>query len=232
MNTSIEDELKKIDHYQKFPLMKPFIGENYFNAPQKVMVIGESFFFDHYPQNENPKINPGAQVWYSSTENELQVEKQLCIDTRHIVKTSKHHFYISLEKILSQSLEYTKSKGSKAVHNIVFMNAFQRPANHKGQSIKGLAVEQDFQIASTTISQVIEIVKPSFVIFVSKYSWDNVGIRLQKQENILYDYTVHPASYGEWHDKKNIHSKYKFLKLLKDYGQLSNRANVQQEYLQ
>lgn len=215
MKNHFDEQLKKIDHFQKFPSMLPYIGENYFTALKKILVIGESHFFDHYPQNENPKINPGAKVWYSSTEKELQEDKRLCIDTRNVVQTSTHHFFNSLEHILSQSIKYTSPK---AVHNIAFMNAFQRPSNHKGQSIKGLAVEQDFQVASSTISQVIEIIKPDVVIFVSKYSWDNVGVRLQKQENIVYDYTVHPAAFGEWNDEKGLHSKHKFHELLTEKG--------------
>jgi len=213
MNNHFDEQLKQIDHFQKFPSMLPYIGESYYTATKKVLVIGESHFFDHYPQNQNPQINPGAQVWYSSKEDQMPEEKRLCINTRYVVTTSTHHFFKSLEQILSQSL---KDKSSKAINNIIFMNAFQRPANHRGQSIKGLAVEHDFQVAVDTISQVINIVKPNFVIFVSKYSWENVGTKLQKEENVFYDYTVHPAAFGDWNDETNTHSKYKFLKLLQD----------------
>ena len=49
MNNHFDEQLNNIEHFQKFPSMLPYIGEHYFTAPKKVLVIGESHFFDHYP---------------------------------------------------------------------------------------------------------------------------------------------------------------------------------------
>ena len=211
MQNEIESELDKIEHYQKFPLMKPFIGENYFNNTKKLLIVGESHFFDHQPPSENPKINPGATVWYSSSENDLDDAKKACINTRNTILTSKHKVFTEIENVLNQSFE---KYNNRAFNNVSFMNGFQRPSNIRGQSIKEIASEKDFEVSLSTISKVIEILKPNFVIFVSKYTWDTVGTKLSKNENIIYDYTCHPAAYGDWNDKNNPNSKYKITTLL------------------
>lgn len=211
MKEKIEAELDKIEHYKNIPVMKPFIGENYFDARQKILVIGESHFFDHYPANENPECNPGAKIWYSYSK-QIGPEKLEFINTREIVKTTKHPFFKNLKAILSQSLGENESE---VMAKIAFMNAFQRPANHKGESIKDLAVELDYEIAINTINQVVEVLHPEFVIFISKFSWEKIGKRIIQKENIKYDFTYHPNSYGDWNDVTNPNSKKKFLELLK-----------------
>lgn len=45
METDVEQKLDAIAHYERYPLMKPFIGENYFKARKRVLIIGESHFF-------------------------------------------------------------------------------------------------------------------------------------------------------------------------------------------
>lgn len=46
MRQRIEENLDKIEHYKRFPLMKPFVGENYLNSKKKTLFIAESHFFD------------------------------------------------------------------------------------------------------------------------------------------------------------------------------------------
>ncbi|HEY8689005.1 MAG TPA: hypothetical protein VIM07_07210 [Chitinophagaceae bacterium] len=207
MAKNIDTELDKIDHYQNFPIMKPFIGENYFNAKKKILVIAESHFFD-----EKSNINSGPTKWYSSSLKDLHESKFDSINTRKIVETSTHSVFRELENVLSKSTEKYKNR---ALNNIAFMNGFQRPANKTGQSIKELASGMDFEIGIKTVTKVIEILKPDFVVFISKYAWDKIGKQLHKSENIKYEFVNHPASIRYWHNSKYPNSKYKLIDLLK-----------------
>lgn len=206
MTTNIETELDKIDHYQNFPIMKPFIGENYFNAKKKILVIAESHFFD-----KKSNINTGATQWYSSSLKDLHESKFDNINTRKIVENSTHPVFKQLENVLSRSMDKYKNR---ALNNIAYMNAFQRPANNTGQSIKELASSKDFEIGKETVTKVIEILRPDFVIFISKYAWEKIGKQLHKFENTKYDFVNHPASWY-WHNSKHPNSKYKLIELLK-----------------
>ena len=126
MTKTIDTELDKVEHYKNFPIMKPFIGENYLIAKKKILVIAESHFFA-----EKSNINTGPTKWYSSSLKELHISKYDSINTQKIVETSSHSVFRELENVLSQSMEKYKSR---ALNNIAFMNAFQRPANKAGQS--------------------------------------------------------------------------------------------------
>ena len=206
MTTNIENELDKVEHYQNFPIMKPFIGENYFNAKKKVLIIAESHYFGSISN-----INTGPTKWYSSTLKDLHESKYDNINTRKVVENSTHPVFKELENVLSKSMEKFKNR---AINNIAYMNAFQRPANKTGQSVKELATSMDFKIGIKTVTQVIEILKPDYVIFISKYSWDKIGKQLHKAENIKYEFVNHPASWY-WHNSKFPNSKYKLIELLK-----------------
>lgn len=189
--------------------MKPFIGDNYFTADKKVLIIGESHFFNHEPLNENPKCNPGAQVWYTY-DIEIPKEKLDCINTNESVRKGSHRFFINLKTILSDALKLDKDI---VLESICFMNAFQRPANHRGVGMEKLIQEQDCLVAIDTINEVINILKPQFVIFVSKLSWNKIGTRIAKVENCKIDYTNHPNSF-DWNAVDNLESRLKFFSLL------------------
>jgi hypothetical protein len=202
----IDAELDKIAHYQSFPIMKPFIGENYFNANKKILLVAESHFFA-----SKSNINSGPTIWYSSTLKDLHESKFDSINTRKIVENSTHMLFRELETVLSKSMEKYKNR---AMNNIAYVNAFQRPANKAGQSIKELASHLDFEVGIKTLTKVIEILKPNLVVFISKYAWDKIGNQLHKAENTVYEYVNHPASIRYWHNSKYINSKYKLIKLL------------------
>lgn len=212
MFKKIEQELNDLEHYQKFPLMKPFIGENYLNSKKKLLFIAESHFFDMDESLITEKyINSSPRKWYSSSIQDLHISKHNWINTRLVIETSKHMVFRELEKVLSISME--KYNG-RAMNNIAFMNGFQRPANKYGASIKGIASERDFQEGAKTIEGVIKIINPDYVIFISKYTWEKIGLRLARIEGINYEFINHPASIKYWNDKKNPNSKYRLLELL------------------
>jgi hypothetical protein len=205
----IETQLDKIEHYNKVPVMKPFIGANYFTAAKKILIIGESHYFDHLPKSENPICNPSASVWYSYKEV-IPKEKLNNINTREIVKKANHRIYSNLKSILSDALKINRNL---VLESIAYMNAFQRPANHAGVSMAKLCGEKDYEVAVETISEVINILEPNYVIFASKLSWEKIGKRINKNENYKIDYTSHPNSV-EWNNSKSKDNKQKFFKIL------------------
>lgn len=203
----IDLQLDEIEHYQRFPIMKPFVGENYFNAKKKILVIAES----HYLEGAS-SINTGPTLWYNSTQQGLYPGELNCVNTRQVVNTSKHMIFRELEAILVKSID--KFNG-RAINSIAFMNGFQRPCQVPGQTIKAIASKKDFDVAINTITKVVEILEPEVVIFISKYTWEKVGKYLQKKEGIKYEFVCHPASGGKyWNNSSYPHSKNKMIELL------------------
>ncbi len=184
--TQFDKELLAIDHYKKYGLMLPYIGENYGKVNLKVLFIGES----HYLPEESKQSN---DTWYSADENILNPTEKEYINTRGIVagdwKPKAHVIYKELSKALNGLSTDTDCRGMDYAS---FMNGFQRPAPN-GDSIKGSCSPLDREIATSTIKQVISIIKPNLVIFASKFTWDTLKQSFKSDKNITFKFVSHPC---------------------------------------
>ncbi len=215
MNKSSElfdNLLNEIDHYQRFPAMRPFVGKNYINNARKIMLIAESHYM---PPESTISLNP--ENWYNSTQLDLTKEEVAWIDTRNILsgnwKPAGHMIFKELNKQMSKFMDVSKSR---AMTNVAFMNGFQRPAPKTGDSIKKFCKPIDYKIGAKTIKEVIEVLKPNLVLFVSKLAWDKLRRKLPKPElTTEYDFVCHPGTGGRyWHNKKYQHGLEKFKLIL------------------
>ena len=69
-------------HYEKYPMMKPWVGSNYLSDKhKKLLVLGES----HYLPKESIKSHD-VDAWYSGSEDSLDAEEKRWIRTRQIIK--------------------------------------------------------------------------------------------------------------------------------------------------
>ena len=212
MNKSTEifdNELDLIEHYQMFPVMKPFIGENYGqNNSPKIMLIAESHYLP-----PTSTINQNPEIWYNSTQKNLTDIEVEWINTRKILsgnlRPAGHMIFRELNKRLSESMDIPKTR---AMTNVAFMNGFQRPAPNTGDSIKKFCKPIDYKIGAETIIKVLNIIEPNLVIFVSKFSWDNLRGKILKTDGeIEFNFVCHPGTGGRyWHNKNYAHGLKKF----------------------
>ena len=212
MNKSAEifdNELDLIEHYQKFPVMKPFVGKNYGqNNSPKIMLIAESHYLP-----PTSTINQNPEIWYNSTQKNLTDKEVEWINTRKILsgnwKPAGHMIFRELDIRLSESMDISKTG---AMTNVVFMNGFQRPAPITGDSIKKFCKPIDCKIGAETIKKVLNILEPNLVIFVSKLSWDKLRWKIPKTEcEIEFNFVCHPGTGGRyWHNKNYTHGLKKF----------------------
>ena len=209
-----DKELKKIEHYDRFPSMLPYVGINYGkNDNPKILLIGESNYLPDYS-----KIHKKAEKWFQSTEQDLNDEEIDWIHCRQLLECdwtgTGHVIYSELNRNLEKHFEIINDK--RAITNIAYMNGFQRPSPIPGESIKEHLSQLDTEVSSDVISQVVKIVKPDVVIFVSKFAWEILSPKLHLDENVKIDYTCHPGTGGlYWHNKDYKHGKKKFNKIVK-----------------
>lgn len=83
-----------------------------------------------------------------------------------------------LGKVLANSFE--KSMEMDHQQRGIYERAPQRPANRAGKSIQGMTSVRDFQEGAETIQSVIDVIKPEHVIFISKFTWNTIGLKLKK----------------------------------------------------
>ena len=176
--------LNQIEHYHRFPAMRPFIGKNYgMNKKTKMLFIAESNYLP-----EKSTIHQKADIWYNSEQKDLDANEINWIHCRQLCecdwKSNGHMMYRELNRVLSEYFDFNLTD-ERAISNIAFMNGFQRPSPVLGESIKHFLTESDTTISAAVISQVISIINPDLVIFVSKLAWDRLRWRLKVENSGL-----------------------------------------------
>ena len=209
-----DKDLKTIDHYFRFPAMKPYIGVDYGkNGYSKILLVGES---NYLPKNS--MVHKNAEEWYKADQSKLTNDEINWIHCRQLLecnwKSNGHMIYRELESNLKK---YFKTNNDlRAMTNVAYINGFQRPSPETGESIRKFLNKIDYKISSDVLSKVIEIISPDVVIFVSKLTWDRLGWRLKIDKEIIIDFTCHPGTGGRyWHNKNYKNGKNKFNKILK-----------------
>ena len=196
-------KLKKIQFYKQYPEYIPFIGANF--AKHKILLLGESHFF-----NNESWANKIPAEWYINNHNSLNEKEKLRINTRHVVNNftktkSRREMFGKIDKVLIEL------EGYQGIQDIAFMNAFQRPAVGDGKSIKVSKI--DIEQSAKVINQVIKIIEPKHICFVSKKSYKKLFRELNFSK---IDVVVHPSS-AWWYRKKGVYGKKAFSELLEKY---------------
>jgi len=212
-----DDKLNSISFYKNYSEFLPFIGNSYDESP-KILVIGESHYFP-----PDSTIHKNANEWYEKSSLDLLGEEPYWINTRRIVnnvhgqkqqKPQKWKKSRTIYRNIEQSLiDSGFPRTDNLLCHIAFMNAFLRPAEETGQSIKVCKI--DVEQSVLVINQIIEIIKPEHICFVSIKASKHIAKKL----NMSSDSVPHPAS-AWWNRKsRNGIGKELFIELLKSYRQ-------------
>ena len=181
LDNKYDKELAEVSFYKDQPGYMPFIGKNY--DEKRLFLIAES----HHTQQE--KYNISVDEWYSG-------KVKLSYSTRKVVTelSGKSIFYNPVQALRELGIGNTQYP----YNYVAFMNAFQRLAFHPTESI-GMGQDKrylkdpkpDNDKAFEVITEVIKIIKPKLVIFLSVLAWEQVGHRLDFEPK---DYAPHPSS--------------------------------------
>ncbi|MFY0991136.1 hypothetical protein [Halomonas sp. C05BenzN] len=199
-----DDQLDGIAIYQRYPLLKPFVGSDYGRNGPRILLIAES----HYLPREST-VHGDPERWYRGVEGDLcSTHEQPWMRTRRILNkplkgwTAKGHaIYRNIESAL---LKAGLPANDSVFRQVAFMNAFQRPAKH-GDSIK--QTKQDIEVAVETINQVIEALRPDHIVFVSTKAKRTVGKQLGQNS-----FGVHHPACPWWNRKQDgVNSKQRFI---------------------
>ena len=212
---AFDSQLKQIEFYQKYPEYLPFIGQSY--EVHKILFLGESHYF--------PKESTWHKVpedWYNGSSDLLVGDEAYYINTRRVVSNihgekpatpqkwkKSRTIFRNIERVM---LDSGLPKTDNLFCHVAFMNAFQRPADQHGDSIKvrPIDVEQSVQV----IRQVIEIIQPKHICFVSS----KASKHLAQKIGVNSDVVMHPAS-AWWNrlTKQGSTGKADLIKLLAQY---------------
>lgn len=211
----MQKQLSSIWFYKQFPAMIPFIGDFYLsNMHKRLLLIGESYYLPNETQ-----LHHSAMNWYKANQSQLDEDEVDWINCHGLLtcnwQSDGHQIYRELNSCIF-SLDLKKEE--RAIDEIAYTNYFQRPAEKEGESFKNFCVEEDVQKSDEILNEIINIIDPEIIIFVSKYSWDVGGNKLKNAyKNKIIDFVCHPGTGGRyWHNTDYPHNKNKFMKLLKE----------------
>lgn len=218
--TTFDAQLNEIGFYQQYPEYLPFIGKNY--VKNKILLIGESHYF---PKESVWHRKP--EQWYAGSSTMLVGDEKYYINTRRVLnnihgnKPSQPQVWKPIRKIYANIEQVLIEAGFELEHNlfsqVAFMNAFQRPAETTGDSIKVHQIDIDHAV--DTINLVIDIIQPKHICFVSS----KASKFLAHQISLKSDHVAHPACVW-WNrkTKKGLTGKSQFLALIKQYRESSD----------
>ncbi|MEL7660375.1 hypothetical protein [Acetobacterium wieringae] len=227
MNTSYDNELKKIEFYGRFhPEYLPYVGDNY--EKSKVLLLGESNYID--------ETNPGltaevlrlidSSLWYTTASEYLP--KDGCIDwchNRNIIndtlekkkngqKTSPaHNMYINPAKAFVEVFPQVANTWD-AFSYFASMNYFQKPATKTGKSIS--QKKEDEQFAAANLCHIVSVLKPETIIFLSKKAhWAFEANETAELKELYIDACAHPTC-AWWNRDKGERGREKFKKIISE----------------
>jgi len=211
--TKFDQKIKElIPHYTKYPEMLPFIGKSFEKMETKVILIGESHYFDD-DAYEVHEWEDAKKNWYHNSSSALEKWKTNYINTRlnfHIIEVEKefkkpHTNYWNMRSAIKDS-KLALIDNEQIFQNIAYFNYFQRPSFNSGESI--LNSQEDNEVAFDTFSKLINFLKPKKIIFNSAkamdtFNWSNKGNELNSK---IYR-TPHAAS--SWWNRESSKTNWK-----------------------
>jgi hypothetical protein len=222
--TTFDAELQSsLKHLVNYPGYLPFIGNGWESQKDKILFIGESHYL---PKTSNGKSR--SDTWYDMTQEKLAPGDFQNINTRGVVNdaetrtgfNSPYSIFYNIRDAFNEARQLPKSKES-FFKDFAFYNYFQRPAETFGKSIYNTRL--DDEIAYKTLKAIVQIAKPTAIIFVSKKAFVSFwGIRKDTKDFILppvVKCVPHPASV--WWNKRskayeNLTGKDKFINIIKE----------------
>ncbi len=206
MDNKYDRKLKKIQFYKQYDQYLPFIGDDY--SKTGILLFGESHFF---VKDERQKTR--HEEWYKNDKTALDDDQIRWTNTRLVVEnfketTSRRAMFYKIDTALRET------NYDDGIQNIAFMNAFQRPASGKGEGIEAESV--DIKQSAKVINQVIGIIKPKILCFVSRKAYKKLSKKLNFDQTLIHS-VVHPTCYW-WHRKtlKGTNGKEEFFKVLEE----------------
>lgn len=216
LNISYDEQLKKINIYKIHPELLPFVGENY--EEKRILIIGESHYISKDDSKNKDKLEGLRELWY--TEEWLKGPDNPLLNsfgyfiTRRIVLNfmngcpQKTNFF---SNILMAYLGKENDDDRTKFSDFAFMNYMQIPSFKYGSTIFNQATEYDYNIAKETLENVIEVLQPKKVIFLSKGAYDKFKNNNETDKNLIkdggypkIDWVYHPAC-SWWHKTNKKH---------------------------
>lgn len=218
-------------NYKQHKEYLPYVGDLYGSKYPKMLLVLESHYLKPDDRDrvlnilkedynfDNEGIKHFADSWYFNQDNswikfETKIVNKYFYNTRSVIidvleGTNTNRVISDVLKIFNIARNSTESidkQEKEVIRNFAFMNFFQRPEINTGKSIK--YTKFDVSVAKDNLSNIIAILKPEKVIFVSIKSYKIYSFKnneIINNENII---RVAQPGCKYWNDHKIYHKCY------------------------
>lgn len=209
---SFNPELLKINHYQHYPQMIPFVGKNY--KETRLLVIAESHYLppndkDLFETWYDKDANPIPESWGNNPGKTVNLKEKVDFFNKYTVYEHENKEYPKenawcwvdwtwtakivaavdwnngghrIYKVLRDAFKENNRKIER-LEDCAFMNFFQRPAQESGKSIQHGA--KDIEVAVATLQAVCKILEPTKIFFVSSRAYNAFFAYIYNKEHPL-----------------------------------------------
>lgn len=200
-------ELSEIEIFRRFPNFIPFVGDKYADAPTKLLLVWESYYDT---KNKTTQYDKNVKRWYEEEPKETidGLFSKMYKDGR---QPHNNHWNFA-SKMHKNGIDRGNPTFKKIAKVLPFeycagYNYYLRPATN-ATSIKTKAL--DNEVAADTLQKIIETLKPNFVLFFSKKSYEAFGRK--EYGGATIEKFVHPASawWNKGHGKPKQTGKERF----------------------
>lgn len=167
INTEFDSQLLDIEFFKKMPQMIPWIGSSYGKYGKRVLFVGESCYL-----NEECTVHLNSSNWYQNSNIFLSEEEILWSNKRQALYDNFDNNNIwknPAEIMREKGIRPNDPRGNIYV-NFAVCNFFLRPAIMGNSLIED---ELDVEVANKVFKDVINIIKPDLIVFLSCKSWYN-----------------------------------------------------------
>lgn len=193
---SFDEELKKIEHYKIHPEMLPFVGANYKNC--RILLVGESHYVGNLKSEEKAYLQDNdVNNWYCYRVPE-EFGYASWFNTRYIIwkflnkrRSKSYTIFSKPANAIIDELKLTNVCDSEIFSVCAFMNYFQRPSCSQGDTITNS--DKDNKIAYQIFFDVVKILNPKTIIFLSKNAFESYELYNSKN-SLNAEFTCHPTS--------------------------------------
>lgn len=223
MSRDVESELSAMQQFKLHPEMLPYVGPQYDEC--RILFIGESHYIGSAYASDQKFCDDVHKHWYeweTGRFNWLDPENDPgWFNTRGVIeaflthnRNRAHSMFGNPAKVFCEIVKNDSGldiTDCDAFSCAAFCNYFQRPEIITGATFE--PTEEDATKSAEIISQIINILDPGIVVFLSKKAYNAFSGRVDIEGKTNIQCVNHPTS-ASWN---KTDGKEKFFKIMKKY---------------
>ena len=222
---SEDGTLVKEGVFERFPLLRPAVGENYWREDgkhKKMLIVGESNYFKKEMERDSVFLNP--EEWYKGDTDKLIPESMVNdVSNWKGYKTFIKVYNIAQSVLQEAGINCFTPKNKQ--DEFCFYNYFLRPALNGGKDKGFNSKEIDRKVSGLALTEIISRLEIDLVVFISTKAYNAYSAYMKIEKDctleacpfkVQFHRVVHPSC-AWWNRNNGAYGKNKLKDILNQY---------------